>query len=292
VSGDVRQLRAEPLTGVVAEHGEGPVWDERRGRLLSMDMLAGALLATDPSTGDTSRHDLPSPVAAMARPTADGDRWLVVGEREVLLADADLARFERIGELPVRAGVRANEGGCDPSGRLYVGTMAYDQTPGAGDLFVRQLDGVVEVALPGVTISNGLSFGPEPSTAYYVDTATQALVQLHLDARGHVASQRTVADVPEPVGAPDGLTVDAEGGIWVALWGGSAVHRYTPDGVLDVRIELPVPQVTACAFGGPGLRELFITTSREALQGDPGAAGSVFRCTPGPAGLPPLPFGG
>jgi sugar lactone lactonase YvrE len=287
VSGPVRQLRAEPLTGVVAEHGEGPVWDERRGRLVSVDMMAGALLVTDPATGATTRHDVPSPVAAFARPTGDG--WLVVGEREVFRADAGLERFEQVGELPVRGGVRANDGGCDPAGRLYAGTMAYDQTPGAGDLFVRQLDGTVEVALAGVTISNGLSFGPEPGTAYYVDTASQAVVQLSLDGRGHVLGQRTVVEVPEELGAPDGLTVDAEGGIWVALWDGGAVHRYSADGELEARVELPVRQVTSCAFGGAGLAELFITTSREGIEGDAGDAGAVFRCDPGRTGLLPLP---
>jgi sugar lactone lactonase YvrE len=280
------------LTDVVAEHGEGPVWDERRGRLVSMDMLAGALLVTDPSTGRTVRHAVPSSVAAMARPTSDGEGWLVVGERELFRADAALTAFEQFDALPVPDGVRTNDGGCDQSGRLYMGTMAYDGTSGAGELFVRQLDGTVEVALSGVTISNGLSFGPEPSTAYYVDTASQAVVQLSLDARGHVASQRTVVDIPEDVGAPDGLTVDAEGGIWVALWEGGAVHRYTPDGDLDVRVELPVRLVTSCAFGGADLTELYITTSRAGLQGDTGPAGSVFRCAPGPAGLPPLPFAG
>lgn len=285
----VRELRAEPLTGVVAEHGEGPVWDGRRGRLVSVDMLAGALLVTDPVTGVTTRHDLPSPVAAFARPLADGDGWLVVGEREVFRADAGLARFEPVGELPAAEGVRANDGGCDHSGRLYAGTMAYDQTPGAGDLFVRQLDGTVEVALAGVTISNGLSFGPQPGTAHYADTATQAVEQLSFDERGHVSGRRTVVEVPKALGSPDGLTVDAEGGIWVALWDGGAVHRYTPDGELDVRVRLPVPRVTSCAFGGPGLAELYITTSREGVSGDSGAAGSVFRCTPGPSGLAPLP---
>jgi sugar lactone lactonase YvrE len=289
--GEVRRLDAEPLTGVVAEHGEGPVWDQRSGRLVSMDMLAGALLVTDPATGDTVRREVPSPVAAMARPTRDGDGWLVVGEREIFSADADLSAFEQIGALPVPEGVRANDGGCDPSGRLYVGTMAYDQSPGAGDLFVRQLDGAVEVALPGVTISNGLCFGPEPSTAYYADTATATLVQLSLDSRGHVRSQRTVAEIPSELGAPDGLTVDADGGIWVALWDGGAVHRYTADGELDVRVELPVQRVTSCAFGGAGLRELYITTSRYELEGDSGPAGAVFRCEPGHAGVLPLPAG-
>jgi sugar lactone lactonase YvrE len=288
VTGGPRELRAEPLTAVVAEHGEGPVWDARAGRLVHMDMLAGALLLTDPATGQTVRRELPSPVAAIARPTAAGDGWLVVGEREVFRADADLTAFEQVGVLPVGEGVRSNDGGCDGAGRLYVGTMAYDQTPGAGELFVRQLDGALEVALSGVTISNGLSFGPEPSTAYYVDTPTHAVVQLSFDPRGHVVGQRTVVDVPEELGSPDGLTVDAEGAIWVALWEGGAVHRYTPDGALEARVALPVPNVTSCAFGGPGLTELFITTSRPESDRS-GPAGSVFRCTPGQTGLLPLP---
>jgi sugar lactone lactonase YvrE len=276
--GEVRQLVAEPLTGVVAEHGEGPLWDQRSGRLVSMDMLAGALLVTDPATGDTVRREVPSPVAAMARPTRDGDGWLVVGEREIFSADADLSAFEQIGALPVPEGVRANDGGCDPSGRLYVGTMAYDQSPGAGDLFVRQLDGAVEVALPGVTISNGLVLRPG---------ALDGLLRRHRHRDAGAAVARLPWSCPfaadrgrDPerarrAGRPDRRRRRRHLGGSV---GRGAVHRYTADGELDVRVELPVQRVTSCAFGGAGLRELYITTSRYELEGDSGPAGAVFRC--------------
>jgi hypothetical protein len=274
----VLELRAEPLTGVVAEHGEGPVWDERRGRLVSVDMLAGALLVTDPATGATSRHDVPSPVAAMARPTADG--WLVVGEREVFHAEADLTGFRQVGELPTAGGVRANDGGCDPAGRLYVGTMAYDQTPGAGDLFVRQLDGTVEVALAGVTVSNGLSFGPEPGTACYVDTATQRVERLSFDARGHVSRRQPLVEVPSEgrqPGRPHPRRRRRDLGRAV---GRRRVHRYGRRGAGGPR-RAPGPARHLLRVRRPGAGRALHHHLPEGLTGDTGTAGAVFRCTPG-----------
>jgi len=151
----------------------------------------------------------------------------------------------------------------------------------------------VTTVLSGVGISNGLAWSPDGSIAYYVDTLTQRIDAFDYDAVTGLRGRRPVASVDEVNGSPDGLTVDVEGYIWVALWGGSAVRRYAPDGRLDGVVELPVSQVTAATFGGPDLSTLYVTTSR--LGVDPTAqpeAGAVFAAHVGVGGTPVLAYAG
>jgi sugar lactone lactonase YvrE len=170
--------------------------------------------------------------------------------------------------------------------------MAYDVTPGAGTLDRLDADGAVSVVLEAVTISNGLAWTPDGRTAYYVDSPTKGIDVLDYDAEAGLTERRPFVTVAEHHGLPDGLTVDREGGVWVAFFGGSAVRRFGPAGTLEEVLDLPVTQPTACTFGGDGLDELYITTSRENLPDDEQPqAGSVFRARPGVAGLPPTPFG-
>jgi sugar lactone lactonase YvrE len=187
-----------------------------------------------------------------------------------------------------------NEGGCDPQGRFYIGTMAYDQTPGAGTVYRIDPDGSVAVVLPGVTISNGLQWNAAGDTAFYNDTPTDRVQVFDFDAdAGTFVNGRTLATIDGP-GGPDGMAIDVEDGIWVALYGGSAVHRYDPAGRLTEVVEVPgATQVTACTFGGEDRRTLFITTSRENLKdGDQPDAGAVFRYEAGVAGAVPHAFAG
>jgi sugar lactone lactonase YvrE len=171
--------------------------------------------------------------------------------------------------------------------------MAYDQRPGAGALYRLDPDGSVSVVLENVTISNGLEWSPDGSRAYYNDTATYCTDVFDYDGEAGLTGRRQFVDLSPEAKRPDGLTVDEEGGIWVALSNGGAVRRYTPDGVLDEMVEVPARKVTACTFGGPDLDQLFITTSREGLE--PGAdplAGSLFRAAVGVRGLPVREFAG
>lgn len=281
--------RAEQLTEPHAHHGEGPVWTERWG-LRWVDMLAGDVLTLRPG-GHVDRNRVGA-VAAMLRPRRDGGAVIAV-ERGFALAGDDLADPRPLPPLWSDPGIRMNEGGCDPAGRVYCGSMAYDKRRGAGALYRMDPDGRVEVAVPGVTVSNGLAFSPDGATAYYVDTGTRRVDAFDWDPDRGLHGRRPLVRVPEGAGAPDGLTVDAEGCLWVALWGGSAVRRYTPAGALDGVVELPVTQVTACAFGGPDRRDLFVTTSREEVApGSQPVAGAVFRAEVGVRGLPVLPFAG
>jgi sugar lactone lactonase YvrE len=187
-----------------------------------------------------------------------------------------------------------NDGGCDPQGRFYCGTMAYDETPGAGTLYRLDPDLSVHVVLTRVTISNGLQWPADGRHVYYNDTPTGRVDRYDFNpATGTFGDRTNLATLEPDQGAPDGMALDADGGVWVALWGGAAVHRYDATGALTDRIELPARQVTACAFGGPDGTTLFITTSREGLgsAAEP-EAGAVFAAETGVRGAPVYTFAG
>jgi sugar lactone lactonase YvrE len=279
-------MQAEQLTGPVAFHGEGPVWSEGWGGLRWVDMLAGDVLSLTP-TGAVGRVHVASVVAAV-RPRRGGGAVLGV-ERGFALEEAD-GEITLLPELWTDPGVRMNEGGCDPDGRFYCGSMAYDQAARAASVYRLDPDGSVDVVLTGVTVSNGLDWSPDGSRAYYNDTATHSVSVFDYDAEQGLTRRRVLTEVD---GRPDGLTVDAEGGVWVALSDGAAVHRYSPEGRLEEVVELPTRKVTACAFGGAELDRLFITTSREGFaEGEDPVAGSLFAATPGVTGRPPRAFAG
>lgn len=279
----------EQLTEPLAFHGEGPVWSDAWGELRYVDMLAGDLHRVDVATGAV-RRDHVADVLAAIRPRAGGGMVAAV-ERGFALFDEDGAEHE-LGPLWSDAGVRMNDGGCDPDGRFYGGSMAYDNRTGAGSLYRLNADGAVSVVLSGVSISNGLAWSPDHSLAYYADTET-GRVDVFDYRDGELRARRPFVRIDGALGAPDGLCVDSEGAVWVALWQGGAVHRYRPEGTLDGRVELPVTQVTACTFGGPGGDELYITTSRQDVPaGEQPEAGAVFRYRPDVRGLPVLPYAG
>ncbi|TDC47075.1 SMP-30/gluconolactonase/LRE family protein [Actinomadura sp. KC345] len=279
-------MKAEQITGPVAYHGEGPVWSAAWGGLRWLDMLAGDVLSLA-EDGTVARRHVADLVAAV-RPRRRGGAVIGV-ERGFALEDAD-GTVTALDPLWGDAGVRMNEGGCDPDGRFYCGSMAYDQREGAGAVHRLDPDGSVTTVVGGVTISNGLEWSPDGTRAYYADTATGRVDVFDYDRESGLTGRRPFAAA---LGSPDGLTVDAEGGVWVALYDGGSVRRYAPDRTLDHVVEVPVAKTTACTFGGDGLDRLFITTSREHL--DPGEepdAGALFTCTPGVRGVPAREFAG
>jgi sugar lactone lactonase YvrE len=289
----VRHLRAEQVTPVCTYHGEGPVWDEAAGVLRFVDMLEGAVLTYDPRTGGVGRRRLGT-VAACIRPREHGG-LVVALERSLALVDDDVSEPRVLPDVFDDPDVRFNDGGCDPAGRFFVGTMRYDSAQDGGRLYRLAPDGSGTEVLGPVTISNGLSFAPDGRTAHYVDTATQRIDVLDVDPdTGTIAGRRPFVEVPAEAGSPDGIAVDEEGGVWVALWGGSAVRRYGPDGALDVVVEVPARQVSCPAFGGPDRTDLYVTTSREGLEpnDEPEHAGALFRVAAGVRGLPVLPYRG
>lgn len=282
-------MRIEQVTGPVAYHGEGPVWSERWGGLRWVDMLAGDILSLAADGTIVRRHV--GRVAVAVRPRHRGGAVIGV-ERGFALEDANGA-VTHLDEVWSSDSVRMNEGGCDPDGRFYCGSMVYDQGPGAASLYRLDPDGSVRMVLEGVTVSNGLEWSPDGSLAYYNDTATHRTDVFDYDGETGLTGRRPFVDLSSEAKRPDGLTVDRQGGVWVALSNGGSVRRYTPDGALDGVVKVPARKVTACTFGGPGLDQLFITTSREGIEpGDDPLAGSLFRADVGVAGLPVREFAG
>ncbi|MEB3372199.1 SMP-30/gluconolactonase/LRE family protein [Saccharopolyspora mangrovi] len=279
----------EQVTGPLAAHGEGPVWFPRWPGLRWVDMLVGDVLTLD-ATGAVRRDHVGS-VAAALRPREAGGAVLAL-ERGFALADDALQDVRPLPELWGGTEVRMNEGGCGPDGAFYCGSMAYAETPGAGTLYRLDPQGRVEPVVPDVSISNGLMWTDDGTRAYYADTPTQRVDVFDFDG-GKLVNRRPFARIDPADGSPDGLTVDAEGGVWVALWGGGAVRHYTPDGELADIIEVPTPKVTACTFGGEDLDRLYITTSQvdTDLHRHP-AAGAVFATDPGVRGLPVRTYAG
>ena len=237
----------EQLTGPVAYHGEGPVWSSSWGGLRWVDMLAGDVLSLA-ADGSVGRRHVSDVVAAMRPRTGGGTVYAV--ERGLLVEDDD----GTLRQLPVwkDPAVRMNEGACDPDGRFWCGSVAYDQRPGAAALYRLAPDGSTQRMLDDVTISNGLDWSPDGTLAYYADTATHRVDVFDYHRNGGLTGRRPFVEMPDD-GNPDGLTVDADGGVWVALYGAGAVHRYGPDGALDAFVEVPSPRVTACNLGGSRL---------------------------------------
>jgi sugar lactone lactonase YvrE len=289
-------MRVEIIEPAADELGESPAWLEETGCLLRVDINAPAIVLRDAANGRERRRGMPAPVG-FALPAVNGGFCAGVGRELVTLADFD-AHPESLGEVEAGYAVnRFNDAACDPRGRLWAGTMSTTRAPGTAALYRLQAGGAPELAIPGATISNGLDWNLDATLLYYVDSLTQRVDAIGFDVdRGRLGARRPFVRVDHQDGLPDGLTVDAEGGVWIALFGGGAIRRYAPDGTLDAHIPLPVTNPTSLAFGGPDLTDLFVTSARHRLTPRQLArepqAGSLLRLRPGVTGRPPNRFGG
>jgi sugar lactone lactonase YvrE len=278
--------RATQLTDPITEHGEGPVWWPD-AHLRLVDLFAGDLVDLY-ADGSTARTHVGA-IAAVARPRAAGGT-IVATERGIMLLDELDNTVSAPPPVWADAGVRMNDGGCDTQGRFYCGSMAYDESPGRGRLY--RFDGPDEVTavLESVTISNGIAFSPDGSSVFYADTPTGRVDRFDQDAGGALTGRRPFVELPDEAGYPDGIALDADGGLWVACWGAGAVRHFDGGGRLDEVIDVPAPQVTACTLGGPELTTLYVTTSRMGRDLDAAAPdGAVFEVRGVPAGLAALP---
>jgi sugar lactone lactonase YvrE len=287
-------MHADRLTDSLCYHGEGADLVSELGRggaLRFVDMLAGSFLELDPASGAITRTEVPGPVVACVRPRRGGGAVLAL-EKGFGLQDPDgtVTALPALWEEPVRM----NEGTIAPDGTFWCGSMAYDRTEGGAAMWRLGTDGSAVRAWGDVTISNGLALSPDHSRAYYVDTPTGRVDVLDWDETAGFVGRRTFRDLGEEDGHPDGLTVDAEGRVWVAMNGAGRVLCLGADGAVAERIEVGARQVTACTFGGEDLATLFITTSRENLpDGEDPAAGSLFALDTGARGIVEEPvFGG
>jgi sugar lactone lactonase YvrE len=278
------------------ELGEGPIWDHRRKRLVFVDIHREQVHEFDPVTGHHRVLSMGTPVSAVG--LADAGDWVAAAAGGFVRIDPVTGRLTEIVQVEAASRrTRMNDGAVDPSGRFWAGTMSLDGVAGQGTLYRLDPDGGATAVLGPVTTSNGPAWSPDGCVMYYVDTRTRRIDALDFDvASGACANRRPLVDFAEGPGRPDGVIVDRDGGIWVGLWLGFAVHRYTPDGQLDLVVDVPAACATKCAFGGDDLSDLYITTARAPLDADARAtqpgSGGLFRVRPGVAGLPALLFRG
>jgi sugar lactone lactonase YvrE len=292
----MKENSAELALDARAELGEGPVWDERDGLLLWVDIARNELHRFDPASGADETIDVGQPVGSVA--VRDTGGYVLALQDGFGALAAPGAEVEPLAEVRSEdPKTRFNDGACDSAGRFWAGTYAEDEAEGAGALYCLEPDHSVRSLLDSVTISNGIDWSLDGRTMYYVDSPTQRVDAFDFDAgSGSIANRRALIEIPQEAGLPDGLTVDAEGCLWVALWGGSAVHRYRPDGSLERILRLPVSLVTSCCFGGADLEDLYITSAAyeftpEQLAAEP-QAGGVLCYRPGVRGRHPNPYRG
>jgi sugar lactone lactonase YvrE len=277
--------------------GEGARWDARRGELLRVDILSGRvhrdLVGDDGNLVPVRTYSVPGTVGAVT-PVQGDDGWLLAAGRGFVHLSADDGSLRPLAEVtPV--GTRMNDAACDPQGRLWAGTMADDHHAGGGALYRLDWTGRTELMLDGLTISNGLSWSPDGGTMYLVDSGPRVVHAFEFDRdQGTISAGQVLVTVDEEVGTPDGMTVDDAGDLWVAIYGGGRVNRYSPEGVLRQVLSVPAAQSTSCAFAGPGLHRLFVTTATEGWldeqrHAEPGA-GVVYRFDTGATGRPAVPF--
>jgi sugar lactone lactonase YvrE len=286
-----RRLGAEVAVPAQCELAEGPVWDAARGLLRWVDILPGRVHAADPATGEHRWFDVGDPVGTVGL-TRSGGLVLALADR-FALSDYDGQQVTRLGEFTVdRSVVRFNDGKPDPWGNFCAGTCAWAHDGPPCSLYRLRPDGAVSEIVGDVGLSNGLDWSDDRRMFYFADSASGGVDVFDTDPEtGTLGARRRFVPVG---GIPDGLTLDSEGGLWLAVWGSAELRRYTPDGRLDTVVSLPVTQVTSAAFGGADLSTLYITTAREnftsAELSEQPHAGDIFACTPGVTGRPPFLF--
>ena len=284
-----RSADVELAVDVRCKLGESPIWIPELQQLIWVDIRNGDFYKWVRGRDDVERTFVGHSVSAVAPRSAGG---YVLATRSGFAMLDDNGAFDMIAEVEGdNSSNRMNDGKCDVRGRFWAGTMSEQSTPGVGSLYTLNLDRSVTKRLAGVTISNGIDWSPDGKTMYYVDSLSHGLDAFdYNEERGELGGRQRVIDVEPSAGLADGITVDEEGFIWVALHSGGAVHRYSPEGILDLRVELPVPLVTSCTFGGPNLSELYITTAVDEDNVAP-LAGAVFRYQARVAGLPCRRYG-
>jgi sugar lactone lactonase YvrE len=288
-----RILQADLAVPAQCELAEGPVWDPARRLLRWVDILPGNVHALDPATGVHTWFGAGDPVGAVGL-TRDGGLVLALVDG-FAFADHDGQNLTPLPGFTVdRATVRFNDGKPDPWGNFCAGTMAWDEQGGPPCALYRLTpDGTVTELVQDVALSNGLDWSDDRRLFYYADSYAGGVDLFDTDPdTGALFARRRFITIDE--GLPDGLTLDAEGCVWLAAWGTGELRRYTPAGDLDTVVRLPARQVTSAAFGGPDLATLYITTAREnfteADRRQEPHAGDIFACTPNVPGRPPFLF--
>jgi len=281
-------LHSRLLLDSRCELGEGPVWNHLDHTLYWVDIELGLIHRLDPSMNIHKTIPAGQKIAAVV-PTTDGDLLLALKDGLYIynVRTTQKTLFLNNPENHT-SGNRFNDSKCDPTGRFWIGTMGDEHTAA---LYRLDPDLTLHTMQTGVTTSNGLAWSLDKKILYYIDTDTRKVVAYNYDQdEGSISDGRDVITIPNEMGLPDGCTIDAEGMLWIALWGGYAVGRWNPaNGELLCKIEVPAKQVTSCTFGGEALDTLYITTARRQLSEEEllkyPHSGGLFECKPGVKGL-------
>lgn len=284
------KIEAELVYHAEATTGEGSIWHPDRQTLFWVDIEGRTLYEYLPDQKDCRSWRFDRMVTTVI-PETDST-VLIALQNEIIRVNLNDGSTVSIVSVPDGDGtIRTNDGKCDPSGRLWVGTMGFGEQKGAACLYCVRADGSIETKWTDVTISNGIVWSADKKYMYYNDTPTRKIMRFRYDDNtGEILYDGIAVQIPEGTGSPDGMTIDNEDNLWVAQWGGGGVYCYNPyTGDLLAKVEVPAPHVASCAFGGENLDVLYITTARAGLSDqqlkDYPLSGSLFACRPGAKGV-------
>jgi sugar lactone lactonase YvrE len=286
-------MEAGPVLDLHLDVGEGPTWDPETRSLMFVDVTPGRIHRFTPDTGRLDIVEFGQPVGAAI--PVDRERTVVAARDGIYLADPSAGHPILIADIESEnPGNRMNDAKVDPAGRLWAGTMAFDFAEGAAALY-RVSGGSWERVLSDLTIANGLDWSPDGTLMYFIDSPTYRIDLFDFDATNGVPSdRRTFIEGEAADGMPDGMTVDADGGVWIAYFGAGEVRHFDPQGSHLDTVTVPASQVTSCCFGGDAMDTLYITSAayeltEEQRRREP-LAGAVFSCIPGVIGTPSTRF--
>lgn len=288
-------IELDLVPGDASDLGESPAWDPDTEELLYVDILAGRVHRWSPGTGAAHSADMGQPVGAVAWGGAHGTIAAVADGFAVLDSSGQARALNSF--LHHQTDTRMNDGKTDPAGRFVAGTTSIAGYAGEGALYRLEDNGSATLLLDGLSISNGMAWSADGAQLFHIDTPSNSVRAYDYDtSRGRLTAGRCVVYTDGYTGSPDGMTIDADGNLWVAFWEGGAVRCFDDRGHLLEQIPLPTGLVTSCTFGGRDLATLYITTARLGLsQGqleqEP-LAGRIFSAGPGVVGVRPTPWRG
>ncbi len=270
--------------------GEGAIWNWKTGELIWINITGKILNFYNPKIGNNKEMFTGQMIGTVV--PAESGQVMVALKNGIYSLDPATGTKKQMAnpeaDLPDN---RFNDGKCDPAGRFWAGTMSMTGQKEAGALYRLDSDSTIDKMMESVSISNGIVWSPDATKMYYIDTPTQKVMAYDYDNEtGDISNPSVAVEVAKEMGSPDGMTIDADGNIWVALWGGSAVACWNPEtGKLLKKINIPAKNVTSCAFGGDNLETLYITTARQNTNGEElqtfPHAGGVFKTKPGAKGM-------
>lgn len=285
----IADISAEHILPVQSELGEGSLWEPVKQKLYWVDILGRIVHMYDPLTKKHAQLSTGEKVGTVV-PMSNGNVLVALknGIHEMDIETGDLKLI--VNPLKEIMG-RFNDGKCDPGGRFWVGTIVPDGSEPTAVLFRLDRDKSIRQVLDGITNSNGITWSLDKKTMYYIDTPTKKVQAFDYDNEtGNITNGRIAVQIPDGIGFPDGMTIDSEGKLWIALWGHGIVGRFDPNsGEMLQRINVPAPHTSSCAFGGKDLKTLYITTAQENMTPEElkkyPLSGDLFAAKPGVAGV-------